>query len=60
MGKVHGWRIFKDVHQFKCICAVKWTLNATKYLFCCVQQLYGYRMGLLLFGIGYVVLGLYL
>ena len=41
MGKVHGWRIFKDVHQLKFICAVKWALNATKYLFCCVRQFRG-------------------
>ena len=38
MGKVHGWRIFKDVHQFKCICTVNRALNATKYLFCCVHK----------------------
>lgn len=41
MGKVHGWRIFKDVHQLQYVCAVKWEPNATKYLFCCVHKFKG-------------------
>lgn len=39
MGKVHGWRISKNVQQLLHKSSVKWSLNATKYLFCCVRHL---------------------
>nr|DAI27762.1 MAG TPA: hypothetical protein [Caudoviricetes sp.] len=59
MGKVHGWRISKNVQQLQPKSSVKWSSNATKYLFCCVRQFWGYRMGLLLFGIGNVGLAMW-
>lgn len=57
MGKVHDLRTLKYTQQLQRKSPVKWVLNATKYLFCCVRCSGAIGWGYY-WGIGNVVLRL--